>query len=229
MIVNPLLFMPSPRDIPDVIKWWDKIPYDKIIEKYRMPLDAYTRAKNFFLENKQYTHFVICPDDLEVTPDAIEQLIDDVEFYNYDVIAGMCNIDEEQPDTYAIQPIHSQDFTQDHPNVTFGSWYMKDKKPILPDKDIIEVGFAGFPCEMISRRIMNQVTMEGAANDKESNFDWQFTRECYKLKIPIMVDTRVNLYHRRKEQYLEAKAFKNRAIHIDEGRSILLKAGEQYK
>lgn len=220
--------MPSPRNIPDVIKWWDQIPYDKLIEKYRMPLDAYTNAKNYFLEHKQYTHLVICPDDLEVTPDAIEQLIDDVEFFGFDVIAGMCNIDETQPDTYAIQPIGSQVYTNNHPDCTFGSWYHKEDKPILPKKDIIQVGFAGFTCEMISRRVLEKVSLEGASNGKQGNFDWNFTRECHELGVPIMVDTRVLLYHRRLEQSKQAKAFKNRAIHIDEGESILLKAGEKY-
>lgn len=223
-MIKPLLFMPSPRNIPDVVKWWDKIPHDKIIEKYRQPLDAYTNAKNYFLENKQYTHLVICPDDLEVTPNAIEQLITDVKTYGYDVICGICNIDETQPDTYAVQPLNQQIFTNDHPNCCYGQWYMLDKEPILPKNCIIQVGFAGFPCEMISRRVLEQVSLEGASNGKQGNFDWNFTRECTKMGIPIMCDTNINLYHRRFEQSAEAKAVKGRIAHVGEEKTIFLKA-----
>lgn len=214
--MKPLIFSPSPRNIPAVLELWEGLKYDHLIEKYRQPLTAYQNAKRLFLEH-DYTHLVVCPDDLEVTNQAIEQLIEDVKTYDYPVISGMCNVDESQPTTYNIQRVGC-DYTVNHPAVHKGAWYEIGD---LPNEDIFEVGFSGFPCEMIARDVMEQVSFKGSSNDNSSNMDWQFTGECNKLGIKIMVDKRVNLYHRRMEQYAEAKAFKSGKTHRDDGASLI--------
>lgn len=214
--MKPLLFSPSPRNIPAVLELWKTLKYDHLVEKYRQPSTAYQNAKKYFL-NSDYTHLVVCPDDLEVTNEAIEQLMEDVKKYDYPIIAGMCNIDESQPNTYNIQRVGC-DYSINHPRVNKGAWYETDN---LPNENIFEVGFAGFACEMISREVMEKVSFFGSSNNGESNMDWQFTRECNKLGIKIMIDKRVNLYHRRMEQYHEAKLFKSGQIHQNDGESLI--------
>ena len=218
--INPLLFMPSPRDIPAVKRLWHILPHDKFIVKYTPQQKACTLGKEFFLKHNEYTHFIICCDDLEVTVDGVQQFLDDIIKYNYETISGICNIDETQPNTYAIQPLGC-DYSKPHPVVHKGAWYMKDEKPILPTgKDIIEVGYAGFPCQVISRKLMKQVSWVGASNG--GNFDWQFSKDCHKLGIPIMCDLRVKLWHRRQEQWARVREYKTSGF--PEGYSFLLKA-----
>ena len=226
--INPLLFSPSVRNIPAVLELWEKLPYDHLIEKYKMPLDAYQSARKFFLEHKEYTHIVVMADDLEVRPENIEQLKKDIIEYDYKVIGGICNIDESQPTVYNIQPVGS-DYSQDHAPARRGSWYSDEEDVPLPDENIFEVGFNGFALLFVERSVFEKCSFEGAANGKQSNFDWQLNRECNAMGIPIMTDKRVKMYHRRMEQYDEAKAFKNRMIHIDEGHTVLLKNGKKHK
>ncbi len=217
-MIKPLLFMPSPRDIPAVKKLWHEIPYDKFIVKYKQEKQAYALGKEFFLKNTDYTHLIICPDDLEVTPEAVEQLISDVKQFGYETISGYCNLDEVSKDTYAIQPM-GRDFSKDKPHTTKESWYSKDN---LPEDDIIQVGHTGFACQLISRKLFEKLSWIGSSSMGAGNFDWQFSKNCFDLSIPIMVDTRVKLWHRRKEQYDRVNKYKH-GEGFPDGYSFLLK------
>jgi hypothetical protein len=208
MQINPLLFCPSPRDIPHVKKLWSQLPYDKFIVKYTPQYEAYQQAKQFFTDHKEYTHLVVCPDDLEIPPKMIAILIEDIKEKGYDTISGYCNIDESQPDTYAVHPL-GIDITAPNPPVTYGSYYMKDVKPVFPtDNDILQVTCSGTACQFISRELFEKISWKGATNGGKGNFDWQLSKDCFKLGIPLYIDTRVLLYHRRLEQYKRIREFK---------------------
>jgi len=173
------------------------------------------------LTHDEYTHFILCPDDLEVNPTNLEILLNDVKCRDIETISGICNIDESQPHTYAIHPL-GVDLTSEKPPVTYGSYYMRDKKPILPDTVFLEVGASGFACQVISRGLMEKLSWIGANNGGTGNFDWQFSKDCHKLGIPIMADLRVKLWHRRQEQWDRVQEFKTNPIK-PEGYSFLLK------
>ncbi len=184
--MNPLLFMPSPRDIPQVKKLWSEIKYDKLIIKYKPELTAYNEAQKFFLEHTEYTHIIICPDDIEISKDNIQILIDDVDNYGFKTISGYMNVDESNMNTYAMQ--NNCDFTKEI-TVGKGSWIEE-----LPKETIFRVDHSGFQCQIINRYIMQIINFE------DSYLDWQISRLCKELKIPIFIDQRVKLYHRRMEQ-----------------------------
>jgi hypothetical protein len=219
-MINPLLFSPSPRDIPAVLELWETLQYDHLVEKYMRPLAAYQAGRQYFLEHKEYTHLVVCPDDLEVTETVLNMLVSDIMVHNYPVIAGMCNMDEGQPELYNIQA-KGISYKDNKPPAFKDSWIRRGK---LPAEPIFEVGFAGFGCEFIERSVMEKVSFTGATNDKQGNFDWQFTRECVSMGIPIMVDQRANIWHRRLEQSKEAKAVNNGTVHMGEEKEFLIPA-----
>lgn len=196
--------MPSPRDIPDVTKWWHLLPYHKYIVKYKQEHEAYREAQKFFLEHTEYTHFVICPDDLEIPPEQLSQLLFDMMVFDFQTISGYCNLDESMPSYYAIQPLGCN-FSLETPDMTFSSWYKEDKEPILPKEDLIEVGHSGFACQVISRELMEKIDWHITSG----NFDWAFSQQCDLLHIPLMVDTRVKLWHRRKEQHDRVHLIRN--------------------
>lgn len=197
MRINPLIFIPSPRDIPSVKRLWHKIPYDKFIVKYKTQIEAYLEVKQYFMtHHTEYTHIVLCPDDLEIQVDTIHRLLNGMAINpTYETISGICNIDESQPDVYDIQPLGC-DYTRDKPLTTKGAFYEKSTLP--KDIQYLEVGHGGSACRIITRNLFSKLSFTGATGD--GWWDWQISKELHKLKIPNMVDTSILLYHRRFEQ-----------------------------
>lgn len=222
MNFNPILFIPSPRDIPEVKKWWPLLPYDKFIVKYTPQLSAYTQGKVFFLSHPEYSHLVMMPDDLEVPPDKLEQLRDRMQFHKLKVISGISNIDEDRPDMWTAQPLGCN-FELDHPPSHL--WYNRENSKHfsakLTTEGMMQVGHVGFSCEIIERSVFEKVSWMGSSTQKSGNFDWQFSHDCKDLGVEIWVDTTVKLWHRRKQQWAEAKKIKHTTGEL--GYSYLLK------
>lgn len=89
--MKPLLFIPSPRDIPEVTESINKLKIDKIWIKYHEQEEAYVHARVFFLHH-DFTHLIIHPDDMMATPENLDQLIRDIEREPDKVIGGYCNV-----------------------------------------------------------------------------------------------------------------------------------------
>jgi len=195
--MNPLLFMPSPRDIPEVKQAWSKLNFDKLIVKYKPQAEAYKEGKDFFVQHEEYTHFVICADDLVIEPWDLWLLLEGSK--KYDVIDGLCPIDESQPHTYAIQPLGCH-IAGLKPDCSYGAWYMRDKKPILPKDRFLEVGHSGAACRIINRETFLKISFEGGSPDKSGWFDFGMTKEFKELGIPIIIDTSVYMKHLRTAQ-----------------------------
>jgi hypothetical protein len=224
MICNPLLFCPSPRDIPEVRATWDALPYDKYVVKKRLEPRAYQDGRNYFLRNKEYTHLVVCPDDMEVSKDSFYQLLWDIVEYDYPTIAGLSNIDEDRPTVYSAKPKKFMNYSLDHTPATKGSLYSRIKETYLPKDPIFEAGFSGFACQIIRRDLMEKVSFTGSCNNGTGCMDWKFTQECHKLGIKQMVDQRAFFFHRRRAQYREVMAWKKGPHTPDEGSEYLIKA-----
>lgn len=219
--MNPLICIPSVRDIIEVKRLWHQLPYDKFIVKYKLHYQSYKDIKDFFFEHTEYDVMVIQADDLEVQVHHLERLLETLQKYNLETVSGYCNIDESQPDTYTLQPL-GVDFTREI-CTTFGSYYMKDKKPILPmGEELLQVGHSGFPCQVITRELFNKITITGENDEIRSNFDFQFAKECHKLGVPLMVDLSVKMWHRRFEQYDRVKAWKENLKQQDMGYTVFI-------
>lgn len=197
-IFNPLFFMPSPRNIPEVLESWKNIHHDKFIVKHKPQKEAYAEAKEVFLEHKEYTHLVICPDDLVLTEEEVESLLDDALIEEFRVVDGICNLDESDPDTWSIQPEGCK-LTGNKPDVHHGAWYMTDKKPKLPDEMWIKVGHSGCACRVINRETFEKLSFTGA-NNGEGWFDYQMSKELKELGIPIWINTHCKFWHMRNNQ-----------------------------
>lgn len=189
-----LLFMPSPRDIPQVKKSWADLPFDKYIVKYTPEPEAYSTLREFFLEHKEYSHFAVCPDDLELNKDMVVGLWDAINKYDYPVLSGYSNIDETQPNVYCIMDNMAD---TESPPARGGSFFERNQ---LPEGRFFKVKHSGFGCQIIRRDVLEKVSWTGACNQGRGNFDWQFSKECYKLGIPIMIDSNALFYHRRRQE-----------------------------
>ena len=211
-----MLFCPSPRDIEPVKESWKKIPFDKFVVKNKLEETAYREGKQFFLDHTEYTHLVVCPDDLEIDYESFCVLFHDVNTQGYPTIAGISNIDETQPDTYCCKPL-GLDYSADKPDATKGTFYETNT---LPNECIFEVGDAAFTCQWISRGLMKKLSFSGING---GYMDWKFSKECHKLGIPQMVDKRATFYHRRFEQKKQLMEWLKGPHPPDEGHSFLMR------
>src|SRR6476619_4030303 len=156
--MNPLLFIPSPRDIPEVKESVDKLKIDKIWIKYYGQEEAYKTARQYFLEHKEYTHLVIHPDDLLVTPLNLEYLLIDRDM----VIYGWC-INTIREDWQQLNQSNISDYlSYEKPReATYESFQFM---PVERINDLlrngiakIKVKFAGFALTSIPRNVVEQV------------------------------------------------------------------------
>lgn len=189
--------MPSPRDIPQVKRHWHNLPYDKYIVKYHEQAPAYTAVKDFFLKHTEYTHLVVCPDDLEVTPHKLELLLEDSK--EHSVIMGYCPLDETMETTYNLQLSIDNNI---HPPKSKGCWI--EEQHLEPFPDIFQVKYAGMACGVLERETWKKARWTSTQNTdgqyNGGNWDYAFCQDMNKLKIPVMVDKRCKFRHWRNLQ-----------------------------
>jgi hypothetical protein len=184
--VRPMLGIPSPRDLPDFLMamaYFCEAP--RLWAKYYTEMFAYQNIRNYFLKHTDYTHLVICPDDLLITPGAFNLLRRDLEEEpkDYPVLAGICNA------KYGDDRVACRD--------TLGGGFISNEQ--LDDlrreqggDPIVRVRHEGFALSFIRRDIVEKVPFGSIYT---TAIDHHFSLMCYKLKIPIHVDTRARLIH----------------------------------
>ena len=203
MKVNPLLCSPSPRDLKNVYDSLKKTGYPRLYAKYYPEKTAYNLMRKYFLEHTEYTHMVICPDDLLIDKEHINNLIKVLEIKNYPILSGVCNVDlNDNKDKL--------DITENlpHPQRTvpirklvgwrFYSWIPRNTRFINP---VIRVPFSGFAAQFISRETLQKYSFiddakyNGTPDLITGAIDVMFANVCALMNVPIMVDTRVRMKH----------------------------------
>lgn len=202
--MKPLIFIPSPRDLPEFIEATTKIKYDKLWSKYYNEDDAYRLGRYWFSEHPEYTHFVVLPDDLIVTNDDIEQLMNDAALC--DVVSGWCRNTirknlywkgekEKEGDADSCISIKSLP-----PNPPFRGIY--EQYHFMSVKEIedalnhgltmVSVKYAGFPPTIIARKMIMKIpfrTSQGCCTDS------CFSLDLNEHKITQYCDLRVKTWH----------------------------------
>ena len=200
---NPLIASPSPRDIDVVKSALMDCPYDIMYAKYFPMPQASKLLYNYFIEHKQYTHFIWCPDDTVIRPSHIEALRKTLEKHDYPVLSGVCNVDlDEMPDYLSITRNlpHPRKNTKSQVGWRWYHWYHKDEA-----HGIIRVWHSGNACGIIRRDVLEQIklTTDETHNPTEpiqeaGSVDVMFSNSCAVAKIQILVDADVRMLHMRK-------------------------------
>ena len=73
---------------------------DFSIVKMKPEPEAYKDGRDFFLEHEEYTHLVICPDDLVIYYVPFMKLRRETEKYDFPNLCGISNLDEDRPNLY---------------------------------------------------------------------------------------------------------------------------------
>ena len=209
--IELLLFCPSPRDLEEFWEEFNKIKnYDKFIIRYMKPeTTVYEIARKEFLKKEKYTHLVICPDDLLIKQQHVDQLYSDLCFLEMEkegqsqnvCIGGYCNVNTTN--------------LADKANVTFdrvshkreGRIYnfptlqqLRDMRQSLPlsasPYPFTEVKFSGFPLFAIPRKIMERIEFRDDVEDGLGCcLDVMFSYDCYMNNYTMLCDLSLELYH----------------------------------
>jgi len=94
LIVNPLVVFGNAYDCEPAVKAFNDLPCDKLQLDYIKYPDNYLEAQVFFLEHKEYTHFVYLAPDLVVSKTQFDELKKQVEINDFDVYGPVCNVDK---------------------------------------------------------------------------------------------------------------------------------------
>lgn len=199
MDVKILIASPSPRDIAEVLEHRALLPYDQLFAKYMTMDDAYCRLQSWFLDHREYSHFVFAPDDLVVKPANVERLVSKIRELDPPVISGVCNVDMDGK-------AHLLAIAHNLPNVRHvdGSrkyeFYRVDEYDAK--QEIVEVPWSGFPLMAIRRDVMERIKFEGDAKfngHAVTNTSWDviFCWNCAIERIPVLADMGNQMVHLR--------------------------------
>lgn len=187
---KPLIFIPSPRDLPLFHKAINRIHCDKYWVKYTpYKLQPYRQAHQFFLEHSEYTHFVICPDDLYVTPEGVDRLFELSR--KYPVIMGICNMNNsDYPDGYVAM-------TKNLPVIDKKTRvYQCYKRHELTGK-IMTVPWCGTPFAVCDRKTTEKLDFTLPEEFVAGGYDVLLANQLHDLNIPLRVDSGVFFRHDR--------------------------------
>jgi hypothetical protein len=215
---NPLLASPSPRDVPRTKEALQQIPYDKLWVKYYPENEAYPRIQDYFLRHKEYSHLVLCADDLLVEKQHFDALAKSVKAdpQKYQVLSGVCNLDMVPGNEYILAVTtlfpppnprrHTSGFRygfMDLRGRNYGRKSAKEEDKVPCPTGIEKVAFSGFPCMFISRSILERLTLR---TDYEYNLQYKlpgssvdtvFCWDCFNNGIDIYADFSVRMLHLR--------------------------------
>lgn len=201
--------MPSPRNIELVSDSWSELPYDKYIVKNRLEKEAYQNGRDFFLEYDEYTHLVICPDDIVIDYDSFELLKRDMEEYEFSNLCGVGMLDENS-NAYCCKPF-GVPFNQ----VSSGSYYYKETDrgyPLLPKK-IFECGYSGFMIQWLERSLVEKLSFDGGCNNGEGCMDVKMSEEFKEMGESFIIEPNANFTHLRNAQKKQLKEWMKNGDH----------------
>jgi hypothetical protein len=189
--LNPLLGIPSPRDITTFKEHIDALKADKLWCKYYKELEAYQRIRKYFLSHPDYTHLIICPDDLIVKPYDLTRLIHGLNRYSHPILSGMCNLDSKEETKSLVNITPLKHVPHAEPYLRRYVW-MSTKSKRMRKGEIFQVGYAGFGLFAIRRDIVEKIPFR---HDGICCIDTFFCWDCKQANIPIFVDPKINMLH----------------------------------
>lgn len=204
--IKPLLCYFHAVEMDEIYEEFYKIPCDKWdIAYFKYPYGQ-RLAEGLLKKNPEYTHLVLVANDMIPTKECFEQLVKDLEEYDYPVLSGVVNVDMNK--------------LKNHYNVCFNLpslEYAKRHYRWMPESviktcldygaPIQKVKFSGFPMMFIRRDVLEKTrinyldpkltTIEDAVWDRRGGFanDLCFANNCHVNNIPIHADLRCKMKH----------------------------------
>jgi len=231
--MNPLIAIPSPRTIPQVVDALRQVnkEYDLLWLKHMPEYLAYQSMRKQFLDNKDnYTHLVICPDDLLIQKDKLQILLDDYDKcldpneLDNTIMSGYCNVDRGAFAYFANVSVDNVSSFRSNrtynwltlEDLRYRKW-LYDNHPNTNNhkkKYLIKVKFAGFPLFVIPLNIVEQIPFRNDSPTGEFDscgccVDVMFCHDALEKGYQIYVDSRVGLNHLKISDQETSKSLKD--------------------
>jgi len=204
--MNPLGVHMKVRDFKIVDYWTEQV--NKMIDilhiEYFDHGEAHAKSRDYFLKHEEYTHFVFLPDDIIVTPDMVELLLEDArQLGDNCVVCGYSNVDFSTPSVN----ISFRDLRK--VLVMFREQYQHPSLyDVLSDKfsyPFVKVTFQGNTLTIIPRKIVEKLSFKpyktqidnvlGKLMIRGSMYDLQMCNELLDLGVDIYCDLRLLIMH----------------------------------
>ena len=199
--MNPLLVTMSVRKLYPFTYWHEQLNLcDKLLVRGYLHEEAHKISRDFFLQHKEYTHLIICAEDVLVTPSHLQLLLKDIEEHpEYPIIAGYSNFD------FTHNWLNINELDMRHIAVMYAEQYhfipplsiMSGKYPTF-----IRVFFQGLALAAIKRDVVEKIPFrpykrvsDRLGYNRGTMFDLAFAIDCANNGIPQYVDTRLWLIH----------------------------------
>jgi len=204
--VNLLFGRASPRsNIPRVEYQNQFLPCDRLYVRFVLEWNAYQIMRNYFLQHQEYTHLVLATDDIIVYEKDIKRLQQDLEINDFPVLAGVMNVDQGDEIFLAITQI----LMTKQRDIRKPVWIKREDLFDYPN--IFTVAFNGFSLIALRRDIVDRQNFDadkvfqGFPPHRGASLDVVFAHWCAVNKIPIRVDKRIMLTHKRKAGQIRVK------------------------
>lgn len=143
---------------------------------------------------------VICPDDLVIKPENIEQIKTVLESHDYDNLAGVCNVDLAQNRDLLNITTNLPHPTRTVPERGQVGWRFYDWIPRSRrfEEPIISVVFSGFAAQAINRKTLNRIKFQDDANFNKQEglqtgaIDVIWANMCATIDPPVKQHVMVN-------------------------------------
>ena len=204
-MVKLLVVVPSPREIQQVIEAQTALPHDKLWIKYTPSFEAYLKARDFFMEHKEYTHVAIAPDDLVPTLEGVQLLVEDIEKEGFDVVSAYCAVDSNNKDGSSGDLAICFNLVGVSREQRNYQWITRKEMEVLKASTrFIQCKHVGTPFTIFSRYVAERMVWEGDfqfnhghPDNNSVAQDVVFCNSIDQMGLPIVVDTRVEFDHLR--------------------------------
>jgi hypothetical protein len=195
MKIKPILNFWQYQGFPEVRKAVDALRIDKIIFEY-FPFPKTFELVGEFVKShhKNYTHIIIAPSDIIITPENLSTLLEDIKKYPDNPVCGVANVGtvKNKDDLSVCREIPE---SVNHPHL----WVNKDE--IFTEK-YLKVGFAGFPLQAIPMKLAKK--FDWSVNydteyprDEGIPIDYRFSKWCLNHDIPIIANMHNRIHHHK--------------------------------
>ena len=206
MKVNPLVCFGNAYDCKPAIEGFNDLPCDKLRLDYIEYPNNYLEAQKFFLEHKEYTHFVYLAPDLVITKSQFKALVREVENFDYEVYGPVCNVDKGK---YENKLACCNKLPKIKYEFRIYRWVQEEARQYFLNHGIKhhKVKFNALAFCFIKREILEKYKFTTLPYETDERPIWEkrggyacdlaFAHYCDFAHIPMVVDLRIKLNHLR--------------------------------
>jgi len=206
MKCKPLVCFGNAYDCKPAIDGFNDLPCDTLRLDYVTYPNNFLEAQKYFLEHKEYTHFVYLAPDLVITKDQFIELVKQVEVFDYDVYGPVCNVDKGKYETKLACCNKLPSIKYEFRNYR---WVQEEVRQYFLNAGIKHhrVKFNGLVFCFIKREILEKYKFSTLPFKTDEKPIWEarggyacdlaFCHYCDFAHISIIVDLRIKLNHLR--------------------------------